>query len=258
MALPDDLRPTKVVAVHLNYRSRAEQRGRSRRSLRTSSSRRRRSPTAGRSCGRGHRAAGVRGRDRGDHRRVACARRRSRTRLARDRLVRAGQRLRRRTTSAGSIAARTCSSKGQDGYTPIGPAVAAQDVEAAKLRLPHARQRRGRPEALGRRADLRLRRAGRRPLALHDAGARRRDPDRYARGRGGRDAGRRRRGGARRASARPFAAPSSRPSARSRSTAPCRGQRRPRAHSRPASTPLGRSRSRATPTRRCTACRRRR
>jgi 5-oxopent-3-ene-1,2,5-tricarboxylate decarboxylase/2-hydroxyhepta-2,4-diene-1,7-dioate isomerase len=28
MPLPDGLRPTKVVAVHLHYRSRAEQRGR--------------------------------------------------------------------------------------------------------------------------------------------------------------------------------------------------------------------------------------
>ena len=28
MPLPEDVRPTKVVAVHLNYRSRAEQRGR--------------------------------------------------------------------------------------------------------------------------------------------------------------------------------------------------------------------------------------
>ena len=134
MPLPDGLVAGKVVAVHLNYRSRAEQRGRVPGEpsyfLKPPSS------LSGGGTGRapaGRRAVGVRGRDRADHRRAYT----------------------RRDPRAGAAAigwyapandfgvhdfrwadrGSNLLAKGQDGYTPIGPAVAAADVDAAALRL---------------------------------------------------------------------------------------------------------------------------
>ncbi len=72
--------------------------------------------------------------------------------------------------------------KGQDGFSPVGPAMAAQGVDPATLHLTDC-QRRGAPGRDRRRSHLLLRAADRRPVAVHDARARRRDPHRHA-GRG--------------------------------------------------------------------------
>ena len=72
--------------------------------------------------------------------------------------------------------------KGQDGFSPLGPAMAGQGVDPTTLRITTHRQRRGAPGRDRRRPHLHLRAAHRRPVAVHDARARRRDPHRHARG----------------------------------------------------------------------------
>ena len=198
-------RPGKIIAVHLSYASRADQRGRRPAApvvllqaveLGRGIRRHDRAP-------RRHRAARLRGRDRARHRHRRRGASRSRTRGA---------------TSRGSPPPNdfglydlrandkgsNVRSKGGDGFTPIGPTLhrrprgrpgarcalrtwvngeLAQDDTTAGLHLP------ARP-------------ARRRPLAALHARARRRHPHRHARRLLGRRAGRRRRGRGRRARAR--------------------------------------------------------
>ena len=190
---PDGLTPGKVIAVHLNYRSRAAQRGR----VPTEPSYFLKPPSSlsaggDRRPAAGHRAAGVRGRDRG----------RSSARRARNVTPeQAGGHIGWyapandfgvhdfRWADRGS----NVLAKGQDGFTPIGPArCPPREVDPAALHLPDPRQRRGRARTRPAPtciftfaqliADL---------VAVHDARARRRDPHRHA-GRGQRRGARRR------------------------------------------------------------------
>ena len=71
-------------------------------------------------------------------------------------------------------------SKGQDGYTPVGPRVAAADVDPARLGLRALVNDEVVQEDTTRDAAVPVRPAGRRPLALHDARAGRHHPDRHA------------------------------------------------------------------------------
>ena len=233
MALPDGLQPTKIIAVHLNYRSRAEQRGRTPSVpsyfLKPPSS-----------------LAGD-----GD----AVVRPRGTELLAFEGEIAVDRSARGRATSRPRTGSRT-----------IGWFAPANDFGAlrpalGRPRLEPARQGTGRvhpdrrprspaddvdPDALTlrtrvngevvqedveREPDLPVRPPGRRPLALHHARARRRDPDRHARRLAAGRAGRRGRGrarGRRRASATPSSRPTRRspPSARSRRSTPDAAPRR--------------------------------
>ena len=195
--------PSKIIAVHLNYESRAAQRGRvpdvalvlPQAAL--LAGRRRRSDRAP----AGHRAAHVRGRGRGHHR-PRGARRHARAGRSR---TSAGTRP--RTTSAcydlrWNDRGSNVLVEGPGRLHADRPAVAAADVDPGAITLAHARQRRARAGRHDGEPALPVRAAGRRPLALHDARARRRHPHRHARGLAARRAGRRRRGRARRAARR--------------------------------------------------------
>ena len=196
-------RPSKIIAVHLNYAGRAAQRGQvSPAPRRTSSSRRRRSPATGIRSFRpqGTELLTFEGEIAVDHR----ARRARRLPRARPSRTSAGTRPRTTpacTTCAGTTAARTSSSKGHDGFTPLGPPVPAADVDPARSRCARSSTARSsrttrRPTCYSRSALL-----DRRPVALHDARAGRHHPHRHARRLAPGRAGRRRRGRARRASA---------------------------------------------------------
>jgi 5-oxopent-3-ene-1,2,5-tricarboxylate decarboxylase/2-hydroxyhepta-2,4-diene-1,7-dioate isomerase len=134
MPLPDGLRPTKVVAVHLNYRSRAEQRGR----LPSEPSYFLKPPSSVSDGGSVERPRGA-----------------ELLAYEGEIAVIIGVRIR-EATLAGAQAAigwyapandfgvhdfrwadrgSNVLSKGHDGYTPIGPAVAADDVEDRALQL---------------------------------------------------------------------------------------------------------------------------
>ena len=84
--------------------------------------------------------------------------------------------------------------KGHDGFTPIGEPGAARGGRPRRADAADARQRRGRAGGHERRPPLPVRAARRRPLAVHHARARRRDPHGHPRGLASRRAGRRRRG----------------------------------------------------------------
>ena len=148
-ALPG--RPGKIVAIHLSYASRADQRGRRPRTRRTSSSRRApsRRPAA-RSSARRHRAARVRGRDRARHRHHRPARRRSTAAWDHVAWVTAANDLGLydlRANDKGS----NVRSKGGDGFTPVGPgprstpARSTRRAAAADLGQRRARARTTRP-----------------------------------------------------------------------------------------------------------------
>ena len=72
--------------------------------------------------------------------------------------------------------------KGQDGFTPLGPPRRGRRRRPGRDRDPRRRQRRGRAGRPHREPALPVRAAGRRPLALRDARARRHHPHRHARG----------------------------------------------------------------------------
>ena len=102
--------------------------------------------------------------------------------LARDRLVRAGQRLRRLRLALGRPRLERARQGPGRLHADRPGRAPPPTVDPDALRPAHARQRRGRagghapPNLI-----FALRRARRRPLALHDARARRRDPHRHAR-----------------------------------------------------------------------------
>jgi 5-oxopent-3-ene-1,2,5-tricarboxylate decarboxylase/2-hydroxyhepta-2,4-diene-1,7-dioate isomerase len=134
MPLPDGLRPTKVIAVHLNYRSRAEQRGR----LPSEPSYFFKPPSSISDGGPVQRPSGA-----------------ELLAYEGEVAVIVGARVREATLDEAQAAigwyapandfgahdfrwadrGSNVLSKGHDGYTPIGPAVAAGDVEAATLHL---------------------------------------------------------------------------------------------------------------------------
>ena len=133
-ALPG--RPGKIIAIHLSYASRADQRGRRPEdpsyffkpsSSVAASGRHDRAP-------RRHRAARLRGRDRARHRRPPPPRH-ARRRLAARRWVTAANDFGLydlRANDKGS----NVRSKGGDGYTPIGPAlIDARAIDPAALRV---------------------------------------------------------------------------------------------------------------------------
>ena len=108
--------------------------------------------------------------------------------------------------------------KGQDGFTPIGEPVAAEGLDPAALTLRALVNGEVVQEDSSANLIFPFELPRRRPLALHDARAGRRDPHRDARRIAPRSAGRRGRGRARRALAR-CGTRSSRRSGRSRSSA---------------------------------------
>ena len=134
MALPEGLRPTKVIAVHLNYRSRAEQRGR----LPSEPSYFLKPPSSISDGGTVERPQGA----------ALLA-------YEGEIAVVVGARVREPTLADAQAAigwyapandfgahdfrwadrGSNVLSKGHDGYTPIGPAISADEVEAAALRL---------------------------------------------------------------------------------------------------------------------------
>ena len=71
-------------------------------------------------------------------------------------------------------------SKGHDGFTPLGPPVAGRRRRPRGHRPAHARQRRGRAGRFDGEPALPVRAARRRPLALHDARAGRHHSHRHA------------------------------------------------------------------------------
>ena len=89
-------------------------------------------------------------------------------------------------------------SKGHDGFTPVARACPPPTSTRPRSPSAHARQRRGRAGRLHREPALPVRAARGRPLALHDARARRHHPHRHAGGLAPGGSGRRRRGRARR------------------------------------------------------------
>lgn len=134
MPLPDGLRPTKVIAVHLNYRSRAEQRGR----VPAEPSYFLKPPSSISDGGPVERPSGA-----------------ELLAYEGEIAVVVGARVREATFAEAETAigwyapandfgahdfrwadrGSNVLSKGHDGYTPIGPTVAANEVEAAALRL---------------------------------------------------------------------------------------------------------------------------
>ena len=196
--------PTKIIAVHLTYRSRvdeyaardaagavvlheaADDAERAPRPM----------PTAARRA-----LPQLRGRARRRHRPADEGRARGR-----------GARLRRRatpapttsacTTSATPTAARCCASRARTASCRSARSSCPQPSSTpTELHAPHLPERRGRPGGDGGRPALRRRLPARRPLPADHAGAGRRDPDRHAGQLAADGAGRRRRGRDLRASA---------------------------------------------------------
>ena len=177
-------RPGKIIAVHLNYRSRAAQRGRRPgSSRRTSSSRRRRWPASGDALERpgGHRAA---------RRSRARSRWSSAAPPAASRPRTAGR------TSAASPPPTTSALydlryadkgsqpalQGRRRLHPARPGAAARrGRRPGRAAAAHLAQRRARPGRHHRRPAVRLRPAGRRPLPADHPRARRRHPHRHPR-----------------------------------------------------------------------------
>ena len=179
MPLPDGLTPTKVVGVHLNYRSRAEQRGR----VPAEPSYFLKPPSSISDGGpvirpQGAELLAFEGEIARDPWRDG-AQRHNGGGGGRDRLVRAGQRLRRARLPLGRPRLE-CPYEGPGRLHADRPCRGRHRRRPRVVAADHARQRRGRPAGNGRRADLLLRTAGRRSVALHDARARRRHPHRDA------------------------------------------------------------------------------